>query len=83
MNKQGDRVRLIECRDEYTFLNPGDEGTVAFIDSVGTVHTNWENGASLGLVPGEDRWETLKEEDGKERQKADDGQKERARHEKV
>ena len=26
------------------------------VDDVGTVHVRWDNGSTLGLVPGEDRW---------------------------
>jgi hypothetical protein len=55
----GDRVRLLSCTDEYTRLQPGELGTVNFIDDAGTVHVNWDSGSSLGLVPGEDAWEPL------------------------
>lgn len=53
------RVRLISTDDPYTHLKPGDEGTIAFIDDVGTVHVEWDNGSSLGLVPGVDEWKTI------------------------
>lgn len=53
------RVRLDYTSDRYTNLQPGDEGTVAMVDSIGTVHVNWDNGSTLGLVPGEDRWTEL------------------------
>jgi hypothetical protein len=57
MATKGDRVHLIRCTDEYTRLQPGAEGTVGFVDSLGTVHVNWDgDGGSLGLVPGEDQW---------------------------
>ena len=58
-NLRNRRVRLISTTDPYTRLNTGDEGTVIFIDDLGTVHVKWDNGSSLGLVAGEDRWETL------------------------
>jgi hypothetical protein len=50
------RVRLEYTSDPYTDLRPGAEGTVALVDSMGTVHVRWDSGSSLGLVPGEDRW---------------------------
>lgn len=53
------RVRLISTKDEWTNLKPGDEGTVVLVDSVGTVHTDWDNGSTLGLIPNEDRWEEI------------------------
>jgi hypothetical protein len=40
-------------------LAPGDEGTVLFSDSLGTVHVQWDTGGQLGLIPGQDEWETL------------------------
>ena len=55
----GKRVRLIYCSDPYTRLTAGDEGVVDFIDDLGTVHVKWDNGSSLGLVAGEDRWESV------------------------
>jgi hypothetical protein len=29
------------------------------VDDLGTVHVRWDNGSTLGLVPGEDRWEEI------------------------
>ena len=57
----GDRVRLVRCDDEWTRLNPGTLGTVSFVDDLGTVHVDWDSGATLGLVPGEDEWEVAGE----------------------
>lgn len=51
----GCRVRLIRMNDPYaTKPAPGDEGTVRFIDDIGTVHISWDCGSSLGAVYGED-----------------------------
>ncbi|KKL72331.1 hypothetical protein LCGC14_2086000 [marine sediment metagenome] len=58
-NKEGDRVELIKCTDPYTKIPPGTQGKVDFVDAIGTVHVTWDNGYSLGLVPGEDKWWTL------------------------
>lgn len=54
-----DRIRLVRTSDEYTNLKPGDEGTVVFVDSLGTVHVQWDNGSGLGLIPNVDAWEVL------------------------
>jgi hypothetical protein len=59
MTKKGDRVRLVQLLDSWSKLKPGDEGTVAFVDDLGTVHVDWDNGSNLGLVPGEDQWINL------------------------
>ena len=58
INKAGDRVTLISTSDEHTRLEPGAEGTVTRVDSMGTVHVTWDGGSRLGLVPIEDRWST-------------------------
>lgn len=56
MNK-GDRVRLIRTSDPYTDLQPGAEGTVSMVDSLGTVHVRWDCGSSLGLIAEDgDQW---------------------------
>lgn len=58
-SEQGKRVRLVYCSDPYTPLTPGTEGTISFVDDLGTVHVDWDNGSKLGMVPKEDRWEYL------------------------
>ncbi len=50
MWKQGDRVKLVRCNDHYTWLNPGLEGIITFIDDFGTIHVDWDNGHKLGII---------------------------------
>ena len=57
--QRGDRVALDYTSDPYTRLRPGDTGTVRRIDARGTVHIAWDNGAALGMVPGEDRFHRI------------------------
>jgi len=56
VNEVGDRVVLVATTDPWTRLRPGAVGTVGFVDSLGTVHVDWDSGSRLGLVPGEDHW---------------------------
>ena len=56
--KPGQRVRLIYTSDPYSDLPVGSEGTVQFVDDLGTVHVAWDAGSTLGLIPGEDKWVT-------------------------
>lgn len=49
-NLEGRRVRLVRTNDIHTRLVPGTEGTVAFVDDLGTVHVKWDDGSSLGMV---------------------------------
>lgn len=58
--RRGDRVELVRTSDPHTDLKPGDRGTVTLVDSLGTVHVEWDSGAMLGLVPGEDEWRVLR-----------------------
>lgn len=54
------RVRLVSHEDVHSSLLPGTEGTVSFVDSLGTVHVDWDDGSRLGLIPGVDRFEVLR-----------------------
>ena len=58
---KGKRIELISTTDPYTELKPGDRGTVDFVDDMGTIHVNWDNGSQLGLVPGEDQYQLLED----------------------
>ena len=59
---KGKRIELISTTDPYTELKPGDLGTVDFVDDMGTIHINWDNGSQLGLVPGEDQYKIVEDE---------------------
>lgn len=59
----GTRLELIGMDDPYTKNPPGTRGTVLCVDDIGTIHTRWDNGSSLGLVPGEDRFRRLTPEE--------------------
>ena len=47
---KGTRVELIYMDDPYSKLNPGDQGTVIFVDDIGTIHVAWDCGSSLGIA---------------------------------
>lgn len=51
---QGCRMELVRMDDPYRKLNPGEQGTVAGVDDIGTVHVEWDCGSSLGVAYGED-----------------------------
>ena len=53
--QRGDRVALVHTSDPYTNLQPGDTGIVRLVDDFGTIHIDWDNGSSLGMIPGEDQ----------------------------
>lgn len=55
---KGVRVRIIEMIDDYA-VPSGTEGTIKFVDDMGTIHVQWDNGSSLGIVPEVDKYEIL------------------------
>lgn len=50
----GTRVKLVSMNDPFTKLMPGEQGTVQFVDDIGTVFVNWDCGSGLGVAYGED-----------------------------
>ena len=44
-------------------LVPGSKGTVRFVDAAGTLQMDWDCGSSLGLIPGEDDFRIITEEE--------------------
>lgn len=59
----GTRIELICMKDPYAPVPAGTRGTVKFIDSMGTLLPEWDNGRSLGVVPGEDSFRKLTQEE--------------------
>jgi hypothetical protein len=58
----GKRVALVSTDDPYTKLRPGSEGTVRserFDGTYNMVSVNWDDGSSLMLVEGVDRFRFL------------------------
>ena len=47
----GTRVKCLNMRDDPRPIPPGTEGTVTLVDDIGSIHTRWDNGSSLALVP--------------------------------
>lgn len=59
----GTRLELQSMDDPYTKILPGTRGTVLCVDDIGTIHIRWDNGSSLGLIPGVDRFRRLTPEE--------------------
>ena len=51
---RGTRVEIIKMDDPYGRLEPGDRGTVWYVDDAATVHVAWDRGFGLGVVYGVD-----------------------------
>ena len=63
MYPEGTRIMLDYLDAPYVKMQPGTVGTVTFVDGIGTIHMRWENGSSLGLVVGVDRFHKIGGED--------------------
>ena len=46
---KGTRLELISMEDPQA-VPPGTRGTVQFVDDIGSIHMNWDNGRTLALV---------------------------------
>ena len=59
----GTRIRLNHMDDPYAPVPPGTTGSVAYVDDAGNVHMKWDNGRTLSLIPDEDDFTIIKEEE--------------------
>jgi hypothetical protein len=55
----GTRIRLDYMNDPYAPIAPGTEGKVDFVDDTGTLHCTFDNGRTLGVIPGEDSFSKI------------------------
>ena len=60
---KGKRIRLIKMGDDPNPVESGIEGTIKFVDGIGQIHVDWDNGRTLAIVPEEDEYEILTEGD--------------------
>ena len=57
----GTRLKLISMGEDIHRVSDNTRGTVKAVDDIGTLHCVFDNGRSLGLVPGEDHFRKLTE----------------------
>ncbi len=60
---KGTRIELIQMGDDPRPVPPGMRGTVAYVDDMGQIGMHWDNGQSLSLIPGEDSFRVLNQEE--------------------
>lgn len=72
MYPEGTRIMLLSMDDPYAKIPSGTRGTVDFVDDIGTVFVNWDNGSHLGVVPGEDSFRKLTQEELEAEQNTED-----------
>ena len=59
----GTRIELIEMEDDPDPILPGTRGTVIGVDDIASIMVDWDNGRSLSLVYGVDRYRALTNEE--------------------
>lgn len=57
---KGTRIMLDSMGDDPNQIASGALGTVQCVDAIGTIHCKFDNGRSLGLVPGEDSFHIVR-----------------------
>ena len=66
----GTRIMLLSMGNDPNPVESGTRGTVRAVDDIGTLHCDFDNGRSLGVVPGEDSFRMLTDEELTEEQTA-------------
>ena len=64
----GTRIMLLKMGDDPRPVEDNTRGTVIAVDDIGTLHCSFDNGRSLGVVPGEDSFRRLTDEELAEEQ---------------
>ena len=57
------RIVLSSMTDPYAPVEPGTRGTVRYVDDAGQLGVAWDNGRSLLLIPGEDSFRKLTQQE--------------------
>ena len=64
----GTRILLLSMGQDMHRVDDNTRGTVMAVDDIGTLHCKFDNGRSLGLIPSEDSFRKLTEEELAEEQ---------------
>lgn len=57
--KEGMRIRMVSMTDDPNPIAPGTEGTIRLVDDAGVIHVKWDDGRSLGVIPGVDHYQLM------------------------
>ena len=58
---EGTRI-CVDSMDDYCPIESGTCGTVEFVDDAGTLHCKFDNGRTLGVIPGVDDFHIVSED---------------------
>lgn len=73
MYPEGTRILLLHMGDDPRPVEDDMRGTVMFVDDMPTVHCKFDNGRQLGIIPGEDSFRKLTDEELAEEQAEAEG----------
>ena len=65
---EGTRILLLHMGDDPRPVEDDMRGTVKYVDDMSTVHCRFDNGRQLGIIPGEDSFRKLTDEELAEEQ---------------
>ena len=65
---EGTRICLYSMENDPFPIPSGSRGTVLFVDDAGQLIMKWDNGSSLSLIPGEDRFHVIQPEESQAEQ---------------
>ena len=65
---EGTRICLDSMENDPFPIPSGSRGTVQFVDDAGQLIMKWDNGSSLSLIPGEDRFHVIQPEESQAEQ---------------
>ena len=60
---QGTRIELVMMGSDPRPIEPGTRGTVDHVDDLGTIHCTFDNGRRLGIIPEEDSFRVLTQDE--------------------
>lgn len=60
---KGTKIELDRMDDPYRDMPKGLKGIVEFVDDAAQIHCIWENGSRLALIPGEDAFHIIREQE--------------------
>ena len=70
----GTRIVLLQMGDDPRPVEPNTRCTVMTVDDMGTLHCDFDSGRQLGVVPGEDSFRRLTEQELAEEQEMSEAQ---------
>ena len=58
----GSRIILHSMGDDPRPIEPGTMGSVRLVDDMGTIHCDFDNGRRMGIIPGEDCFHIVRQQ---------------------